>query len=58
MFNMLMILHPNVKIYYESYRTLFNNYFNIAFGYPQTETYSKCNELKIRIDVSSKDISR
>lgn len=32
--------YPDVKVSYESYRTVFNNHFNISFGYPRTDTCS------------------
>ena len=38
------------QLSYESYRKIFNTSFNISFGYPGTETYSKCNEFKIKIE--------
>ena len=55
MFNMFQIIYPDSKISYETYRTIFNNDFNIAFGYPRTDTCSKCDELKMRIDLIAKD---
>ena len=47
---------PNVKKSY--FRNIFNNYYNIGFGSPQTDVCSKCLELSGRIkhetDVSKK----
>lgn len=35
-------IHPNVS--YQFYRTVFNSDFNIAFGYPRSDTCSTCDE--------------
>ena len=44
MFALFKARHPNVRISYESYRTVFNRDFNIAFGYPRTDTCSACDK--------------
>lgn len=33
---------------YETYRQIFNNKFNISFGYPRSDTCSQCDEYKIK----------
>lgn len=35
--------YPEFSVSYESYRTVFNNFFNISFGYPRTDTCSTCD---------------
>lgn len=44
MWEMFKKLHPGNEVSYESYRTIFNRDFNIAFGYPRTDTCSTCDE--------------
>lgn len=44
MFQMFIQLHPDVKVSYETYRSIMQNDFNIAFGYPRTDTCSNCDE--------------
>lgn len=34
---------PNHKVSYEKYRTIFNEKFNISFGYPRKDTCSTCD---------------
>ena len=36
---------PNIKVSYESYRCIFNNEFNVSFGYPRTDTFSTCDSI-------------
>lgn len=40
---MLKEKYPEVQVSYETYRNIFNAEYNIAFGYPQTDTCSKCD---------------
>ena len=35
---------------HKSYHNIFNTNFNISFGYPRTDTCSKCDEFKIKIE--------
>lgn len=44
MFQMFIDLHPDVKVSYETYRSIMEKDFNIAFGYPRTDTCSSCDE--------------
>ncbi|XP_071050843.1 uncharacterized protein [Onthophagus taurus] len=37
-------VHPQVKISYETYRTVLERDFNISFGYPRTDTCSTCDQ--------------
>lgn len=43
-------LHPNVTVSYDSYRHLFNRNFNIAFGYPRTDTCNYCDEVHVKLE--------
>ena len=36
---------------------IFNTNFNIFFGYPRTDTCSKCNEFKIKIEAIKIELS-
>ncbi|CAH1113501.1 unnamed protein product, partial [Psylliodes chrysocephalus] len=49
MYNMFCELHMTIKLYYESYRTIFNHDFDIAFGYPITDTCSTCDEFVAKL---------
>lgn len=42
--------YPDLKVSYESYRNIFNNHFNISFGYPRTDTCSYCDEHNIKLE--------
>ena len=42
--DMFQTKFPDVKISYETYRTIFNADFNIWFGYPRSDTCSQCDE--------------
>lgn len=44
------------KISYETYRNIFNNDFNIAFGYPRTDTCSTCDQFKVKLDALQLEI--
>ncbi|CAH2006036.1 unnamed protein product [Acanthoscelides obtectus] len=56
MFKMFCELNPSMKVSYESYRTVFNTKFNIAFGYPRTDTCSSCDEFLIKIKSLQSDV--
>ena len=58
MYELFLAKNDDVKVSYESYRTIFNRDFNISFGYPRTDTCSKCDEFKIRIDKLSLDVAQ
>lgn len=45
MFDLYIEKYPDFAISYESYRTIFNNDFNIGFGYPRSDTCSTCDKL-------------
>jgi len=49
LYNMFKEKNPDIKCSYESYRTIFNSEFNIAFGYPRTDTCSTCDSLVAKI---------
>ncbi|RZF38967.1 hypothetical protein LSTR_LSTR003710 [Laodelphax striatellus] len=40
----------DMKVSYESYQSVFNNNFNISFGYPRTDTCSFCDENNIKLE--------
>lgn len=42
--------YPEVEVSYESYRSVFNNHFNISFGFPRTDTCSFCDENNIKLE--------
>lgn len=44
MYDFFKKANPDIKASYEIYRTVFNNEFNIGFGYPRTDTCSFCDE--------------
>lgn len=44
MWEMVKTMHPGSVVSYETYRTIFTTDFNIAFGYPRTDTCSTCDE--------------
>lgn len=43
MHNMFSQKFPDVKISYETYRTIFSTEFNIGFGFPRSDTCSQCD---------------
>ena len=57
MYTMFNDLYSDLHVSYETYRKIFNNDFNISFGYPRTDTCSKCDEIKISIKKASKELS-
>lgn len=42
-------IYPEDKVSYESYRTIFNTHYNIAFGYPRCDTCSTCDEYNVNL---------
>ncbi|CAH1964672.1 unnamed protein product [Acanthoscelides obtectus] len=56
MFKMFCELNPSMKVSYESYRTVFNTKFNIAFGYPRTDTCCSCDQFLIKIKSLQSDV--
>ena len=50
-------LYSVLHVFYETYRKIFKNDFNISFGYPRTDTCSKCDKLKKSIEKASKQLS-
>ncbi|XP_022204396.1 uncharacterized protein LOC111049285 [Nilaparvata lugens] len=50
MHKLFMEKYPDIKVSYESYRSVFNNDFNISFGYPRTDTCSFCDEHNIKLE--------
>nr|XP_047123938.1 uncharacterized protein LOC124806808 [Hydra vulgaris] len=57
MHQMFVSVHPETKISYESYRTLFNTKFNIGFGYPRKDTCSTYDEFIVKLQHVDGDIA-
>ena len=57
MFDLFKINYGNDKLSSESYCNIFNINFNISFGYPRTDTCSKCDEFKIKIEAIKIELS-
>ena len=57
MFDLFKIKYGNNKLLYEFYRNIFNTNFNISFGYPRTDSCSKYDEFKIRIEAIKIELS-
>ena len=53
MFSLFKEQHPNVPVSYETYRCIFNTKFNIAFGYPRSDTCATCDEFKAKVEALS-----
>lgn len=51
--NMYNEKNPDHKMQYESFRCIFENDFNISFGYPRKDTCSTCDTLKAELSVLS-----
>lgn len=49
MYNMYCGVHPDSKVSYETYRCVFNEKFNISFGYPRQDTCSVCDQFEVKI---------
>ena len=58
MFKMFKQKHPTIKCSYDSYREIFNNKFNVSFGYPRKDTCSKYDELQVQIDAENNNESK
>lgn len=58
MYRMFQEKHPEVKLSYDSYRKIFNEKFNIAFGYPRSDTCSKCDELNVQLKALGSKLSK
>ncbi|CAH1109092.1 unnamed protein product [Psylliodes chrysocephalus] len=50
MYDLFKIKFPQVKISYNRYREIFNDKFNIGFGYPRSDTCSKCDETAVVLE--------
>lgn len=49
MYSLYCEKHQNLKVSYETYRTIFSTEFNLAFGYPRKDTCSVCDEFQVKI---------
>lgn len=49
MYDLFKNKFPQVKISYNRYREIFNEKFNIGFGYPRSDTCSKCDETAVTL---------
>jgi hypothetical protein len=43
-------MYPNHKVSDSSYRAIFQQCYNIGFGYPRTDTCSKCDETRVNLE--------
>lgn len=57
MYNMFKEKYTACKISYDSYREIFNTKFNIAFGYPRSDTCSFCDEIDVKLKNKHLEIS-
>lgn len=48
--------HPQAVISYENCRETLNK-FSISFGYPRCNTYSNCDELKVKIYIIQEKVN-
>ena len=49
MYQLFREKYPTAKCSYESYRKIFNNRFNVSFGYPRKDTCSECDKRSAKI---------
>lgn len=56
MFDLYKEKWPGDSLVYESYRLIFNNDFNIGFGYPRTDTCSACDQFLAKIEIATKTL--
>lgn len=49
LYELFQAQHPDIKASAESYRKILVNEFNIAFGYPRSDTCSSCDEYQANI---------
>ncbi|CAG9833239.1 unnamed protein product [Diabrotica balteata] len=62
MYSMFKKKFPHTNISYDSYKKVFNEKYNISFGYPRSDTCSQCDEmnsqlktLQSKIKISTED---
>lgn len=48
MYELFKEKNPDIVLSVESYRTIFNRDFNISFGYPRTDTCSRCDSYAVQ----------
>jgi hypothetical protein len=48
MHDMFKAVNPTSRVSYNTYLNIFNNKFNISFGYPRTDTCSTCDEYSVK----------
>ena len=58
MYNMFKEKYLICKISYDSYRDIFNKKFNIAFGYPRSDTCSFCDEINTTLKNLHSELSK
>lgn len=49
--------HAEYTLSYESFRQIFENKFNISFGYPRKDTCSFCDKIAVEISALQNDLS-
>ncbi|XP_065667483.1 uncharacterized protein LOC136087833 [Hydra vulgaris] len=56
MFELFKLAYPTVKVGYETYRVIFNNNFNIGFGFPRKDTCLACDEFFVNIKHNDQEL--
>ena len=46
MYGLFTARYPEVQVKISTYRAVFNDHFNVGFGYPRADTCSQCDEFK------------
>ena len=46
MYGLFTARYPKVQVKISTYRAVFNDHFNVGFGYPRADTCSQCDEFK------------
>lgn len=55
MYELFKEAYPSIVVSEQSYREVFNTEFNIAFGYPRTDTSSACDECSAKLQALEKE---
>jgi hypothetical protein len=56
MYKLFKEKYPNSKVSVDIYRLIFNTQFNIAFGYPRSDTCSTCDEMIAQLKDINKEL--
>ncbi|GFN84362.1 vitamin B12-dependent ribonucleotide reductase, partial [Plakobranchus ocellatus] len=49
MFELFHQQHPAETLCYETYRVIFNNRFDISFGFPRSDTCFVCDQINAKL---------